>query len=152
VAQPGEDPALDDLHRDLDLGLVARVGGPRGHDHGAVVLGQLRVGALQPGLIAARDDHAALELVADDRGRDAADEGEDALMAGDPVRDLLSARGLGVGVVRRVEDGDEEFDLDALALGGIDDGRLLPGVVDESFAPAWWTWRIVRPRRPSQRR
>ena len=47
VAEAGEDPALDDLHGDLDLGLVARVGGARGHDHRAVVLGELLVGALQ---------------------------------------------------------------------------------------------------------
>ena len=91
MAEAGQDPALDDLHGDLDLGLVAGVGRARGHDHRAVVLGELLVGALQAGLVAARDDHAALELVADDGGRDAAEEGEGALMAGDPVRDLLRA-------------------------------------------------------------
>ena len=65
VAQAGEDPALDDLHRHLDLRLVARVRRPRGQDHRAVVLGELLVGALQAGLVAARDGDAALELVAD---------------------------------------------------------------------------------------
>ena len=69
VAEAGEDPALDDLDGDLDLGLVAGVGRARGQDHRAVVLGELLVGALQPGLVAARDGDAALELVADDGGR-----------------------------------------------------------------------------------
>ena len=87
----------------------------------------------RPGLVAARDDDAALELVADDGGRDAADEGEGALMARDPVRDLLGAGRLGVGVVRGAEDGDEQLDRDPLARGGVDERRLLAGVVDEEL-------------------
>ena len=55
VAQPGEDPALDDLHGDFDLRpcpAAARAG--PGRIDGAVVLRELLVGALQPGLVAAR--------------------------------------------------------------------------------------------------
>src|SRR6185436_4582825 len=56
-----------------------------------------------------------------------------ALMARDPVRDLLGARGLGVGVVRRAEDGDEQLDGDPLAGGWVDETRLLASVVDEEL-------------------
>ena len=58
-----EDPALRDLHADLDLRLVARVRRPRRQHHRAVVLRQLLVRALDPRLVAARRRHAALELV-----------------------------------------------------------------------------------------
>ena len=54
-------------------------------------------------------------------------------MAGDPVRDLLGQRRLGVGVVRGAEDGDEQLDRDPLAGGRVDDARLLAGVVDEEL-------------------
>src|SRR5947199_7746319 len=53
----------------------------RGQNHRAVVLGELVVGALESGLVAARDDDPALELIADQRGRDAAEEREGALVA-----------------------------------------------------------------------
>ncbi len=57
-------------------------------------------------------------------------------MARKPVGDLLRARGFGVGVVGRAEDGDEQFDVDHFAGGGVDDRRLLPGVVDEQLLAA----------------
>ena len=47
VAQPGQHKPLDNLHRDLDLGLVARPPRTRGQDRGVVVLGQLLVGAVE---------------------------------------------------------------------------------------------------------
>jgi hypothetical protein len=86
------------------------------------VLGELLIGPLQARLVPARNDDAALELIADQGGRDAADEGEGALVAGDPVRDLLGQGRLGVGVVRGAEDGDEQLDRDPLAGGGVDEG------------------------------
>src|SRR5207245_149687 len=84
-------------------------------------------------LVAAGDDDAALELIGHDGLGDAAKELECPLVAGDPVRDLLRARGFGVGVVRGAQRGDEEFDRDHLAGGGVDDRRPLPGVVDEQL-------------------
>ena len=53
VAQPRQHEPLDNLHRHFDLGLVARLPRTRGKDRGVVVLGQLLVGAVDPGLIAA---------------------------------------------------------------------------------------------------
>jgi hypothetical protein len=42
------------------------------------MFGEILVGALQPWLVATGHDDVALELVAHDRGRDAAEEGEGA--------------------------------------------------------------------------
>jgi hypothetical protein len=131
--QPRQDPALRDLHGDLDLRFVPRFGRPGRQDGGAVVGGELLVGALQAGLIATRHDDAALELVAHDSARDAAEEGEGPGMAGDPVRHLLGAGGLGVGVVGGAEDGDEELGRADLAGGRLDEPRLLAGVIDEAL-------------------
>jgi len=133
VTEAGEDPALRDLDRHFDLRLVARFRRPGGQNHRAVVLGEFLVGALQAGLVAARDDDPALELIADERGGDAAEEGEGALMAGDPVGYLLRERGFGVGIVRRAEDGDEELDGDPLPGRRLDEARLLAGIVDEAL-------------------
>ena len=133
VAKPRQDPPLGDLHGHFDLRLVPRARGPRRQDGGAVVGGKFLVRALQARLVAAGEDDAALELIAHDGTRDAAEEGEGPGVAGDPVRDLLGPRGLGVGVVGGAEGGDEQLHLDDLARGGIDEVRLLAGVVDEAL-------------------
>ena len=133
VAEAGEDPALHDLHADFRLGLVPGLRRPRGQDHGAVVLGELLVGALHAGLVATREGDTALELVRHDGPRHPAEELEGALMAGNPVGDLLGAGRFGVGVVRGAEDGDEELDRDHLAGGGVDDRGVLAGVIDEAL-------------------
>ena len=75
----------------------------------------------------------ALELIGPDRRRHAADEGQGADVAGDPVRALLRPRRLGVGVVRRAEHGDEQLDLDDLAAVGVDQAGPLARVVDEEL-------------------
>ena len=115
------------------FGLSRGFAGPGGQDHGAVVLRELLVGPLQPRLVAAREGDAALELIADHGGGDAAKELEGPLMAREPVGDLLGAGRFGVGVVRGAEDGDEQLDLDHLAGGGVDESGFLPGVVDEAL-------------------
>ncbi len=50
VPEPGEDPPFRDLHGHFDFGLVPWLRRPGGEDRGAVVLGELFVGALQAGL------------------------------------------------------------------------------------------------------
>ena len=60
VAQPGQHEPLNNLHRHLDLGLVARPPRTRGQDRSVVVLGQLLVGTINPRLIAAGHGDAGL--------------------------------------------------------------------------------------------
>src|SRR5712691_755191 len=133
VTEAGEDPPLRDLHGDFDLRLVSGLRRERRQDDGAVVLREVVVGPLQARLVAAGDHDAALELIGHDGLGDAAKELEGALVARDPIRDLLGARRFGVGVVRGAQHGDEQFDLDHLAGGRVDDLRFLPGVVDEQL-------------------
>jgi hypothetical protein len=95
--------------------------------------GEFLVRALQAGFVAAGEDDAALELVAHDGARHAAEEGEGPGVAGDPVRDLLGPRGLGAGVVGGAESGDEQLHLDDLTRGGVEEARPLAGVVDEAL-------------------
>ena len=149
VAQPREDPPFGDQHAGLDLRLVAGLGRPRRQDGGAVVRRELFVGALQARLVAAGHHDAALELVAHDRGRDAAEKREGARVAGDPVGHLLGAGRLDVGVVRGPEDGGEELDLDDLAGGRIDESRLLAGVVDEALVAG--TVELAHGQAPARR-
>jgi len=97
------------------------------------VLAELLEGVLEARLVATGPGDATLELIADDDLGDTTEEGEGALVAADPVVDLLRARGLGVGVVGRTQHGHEELDLDELAGGGIDECGFLAGVVDEQL-------------------
>jgi hypothetical protein len=49
VAEPGQDPTFDHLHRDLDLGFVAGLAHAGRHDGGAEVAGHLLLGRVDPG-------------------------------------------------------------------------------------------------------
>jgi hypothetical protein len=69
VAQPSQQPSLDDAHGGLDLGLVARPPGPR-RQHGGVVMGRhLGVGAVDLRVVEARLDHRRLRVVGHDEPR-----------------------------------------------------------------------------------
>ena len=72
VAQPGQDPALRDLHRDLNFGLVLWASRPRRQDGGAVMAGHLGIGAVEAGIVAIGVGHGRLEIVADHELRHAA--------------------------------------------------------------------------------
>src|SRR5262245_34302847 len=93
----------------------------------------LLVCPLDSRLVAARRRHAALELIGHDGAQDTAEGFEGPDVAAYPVRDRLRARRLRVGEVGCAEDCDEELDLRPLAGHGIDDARLVAGVVDEEL-------------------
>ena len=76
IAQPRQNPSLNDENRRLDLGLVARLARPRRHDGGAVMGREILVGPVDPRLVAARRRHPGLQIVADERLRHPAQEGE----------------------------------------------------------------------------
>ena len=85
VAQTRQDPALDDLHAPLDLGLVARLAHACRQDRHAIVLGELGVGAVQVRLVAMRPIHAALQVVRDERRRGAAEKLQRPHMRAQPI-------------------------------------------------------------------
>ena len=135
VPESGEDPAFGDLHGHFDFGFVAGLAWAGREDDGAVVLRELGVRALQPRLVPAREGDPGLELVRHDGPGHPAQERQEALVAPEPVGQLLGASGFRVGVVRRPQDADEQFDRADLAGRGIDQVGLLPGVVDEDLLP-----------------
>jgi hypothetical protein len=72
VAEGGQDPTLGHEHVGLDDGLVAWPAAAGGDDGGPVVLGELQIGAVDDGLVAAGVGDAAAEVVGhEDRGRPA---------------------------------------------------------------------------------
>ena len=60
VAKAGEDPALDQLHSDLSLGLVPGFVGPRGDHRELVMLGELLVARIELRIVAAGFGDTAL--------------------------------------------------------------------------------------------
>lgn len=74
VAQPRQNPSLDDKNRRLHLGLIARLAGPRRHNGGAVMGGKILVGPVDTWLVAAHHRHLGLQIVADERLRHPAQE------------------------------------------------------------------------------
>ena len=80
MSESGEDPAFDDLHAELDLGLVAGFADPGGEDGSAVVGGHLGVGAVELWLVAVGEDDTGFEVVGHQRLGDAAQEGEGTLV------------------------------------------------------------------------
>lgn len=133
VPESREDPAFRHLHRDLDLPLVPGLLRPGGEDRGAHMRRELLVRLLEAGLVPARERDAALQLVAHHRRADAPKEGEHPGVAPEPVGELLRGGRLGVGVIARPEDADEELDLRDGPARGIDEVRLLAGVIDEDL-------------------
>lgn len=131
VTHSSEDPPLYDLDGDLDLGLVFRALRPRGQHRRPVVAGHLLVRSLDLGIVPARRRHAALELVGHRERGSPAEELEGADVALNEVDALLRPRRLRICVVRRAKHSDEELHLRHLAGLLVDDGRLLPRVVDE---------------------
>ena len=89
MAQCGEDPALDNLNADLDLGLVARAAHPSGEDGEAVVLGEVGVGGVSVGLEAMGAGDRRGEIVRNHQLRDAVKEPQRPHVRGAPVRERL---------------------------------------------------------------
>jgi len=133
VADAREQPALRDLHTDLDLRLVPRRLRARGQDSRSVVSPELRRRPLDPRLVAARAGDCALQLVGHDRVRDAPNEGQRTREAACEIRDSLRVRGLRKRVVRRTEHRDEELDVGHLAGDRVGEPRPHARVVDEEL-------------------
>ncbi|MNQ75957.1 hypothetical protein D3C85_907730 [compost metagenome] len=133
IPQGGEDPALDHLHADLSLGLVARFTGPRRHHRHAVMFGQVAVAGVDVRLVAMRFAHRTAQVVRHHDLRDPVEEGEAAGVRAQPVRQLLRPGSLGEGVAGGTEHRDEHLRLADLAAVTVDHRHRLPGVVDEQL-------------------
>ena len=129
----GEDPALDHLHANLGLGLVARLTRPRRHYRHAIVLGQVAVAGVDVRLVTMGLAHRTAQVVRHHDLRHSAKEGEAAGMGAQPVRQLLRPGGLGEGVAGSAEHCDKHLGLTDVAAVGVDHRYRLPGVVDEQL-------------------
>jgi hypothetical protein len=133
VAQPRQDPALDDLHADFHLGLVARAAWPsREHRH-VVVRRELLDQPTGDGVVAVGPGDQCPGLIGHDQAGHAADELQRVDDGADPVGGGLRGRSAGVGVVRRAQHRHEDLGAADLAGGGVHDGHGLAGVVHEQL-------------------
>jgi hypothetical protein len=133
VAQPGQHEPLDNLHGHLDLGFVARPPRTGGEDCGIVVLGQLLVRAVDPGLIAANRCDAGLEVVADHRLRHAADRAEGVDVRPDPVGEPFRPARLGIGVIGCSQNRDEDMGVTLRLYRGVEYRHRVASKVDEQL-------------------
>src|SRR5690606_28892907 len=121
VAKARQDPAFDDEHAGLDLGLVAGLADAGGQNGDVVVLGEVLVARINRRLIAVSALDGAAKVVYDNGRRQAAEVIERSHVSADPIGQLLTERRLGVGVVRAAEHGDENLRLLRLAGIAVDD-------------------------------
>jgi hypothetical protein len=134
MAQPRQDPSLDDEHRRLDLGFVARPAWPGRQDGGAVMRRHLGIGSVDLRLVQAGLDDGDLGVVRDEKTRHTVDGCKGTRVGADPIGKPLRPGRLGVGEVRRPHDGDEDLRLTHLAGQPINDHRHGgTGIVDEQL-------------------
>ena len=131
VAQLGDDEASRDLNRNLNLGLVTRPARPRRDDGGVVVSRHLGVAAVDRRFIEACFGDARAQIVGHHHRRHPTEERKGARVRADPIAQALRPGGLGIGVARRAEHGDEQLRRHHLAGRGVDHRERRAGVIDE---------------------
>ena len=133
MAQDRQDLALYDLHARFHFGFVPRFFYPRRQDHGAVVLGQFLVRAVQLGFVAARSRDRRPGIVWHRGFGDPAKKVIRVDVASDPRRQLLVRERLHKGLVARAEHGHEHMRGGERAGGRIVNRHRLPGPVHEQL-------------------
>ena len=93
--------------------------------------GHVLIGAVDARLVAVGPGHAGLEVVADDDRGHAAEEGEHAHVAADPVGQPLAGPRLAIDIAGGSERGDEQLHRRRHASGRIDHVDGVAGVIDE---------------------
>ena len=91
----------------------------------------LGVGAVDRRLVEAGFGDARAQIVGHHHRRDAADERKGARVRADPVGQALRPGGLGIGVARRAEHGDEQLRRHRFAGQSVDHRQRRAGVIDE---------------------
>ena len=133
VAQARQYPSLDQEHRGLDLGLVARMPRACGEQRAAVVLGKFLVGSIGFGVVAVWILDQRAGLVGHNQARRATEEFERAHLGADPVSRGLARSGAGVGVVRCAERGHEDLGRGDRAGGRVNQRHGVAAVVHEEL-------------------
>ena len=133
VAKTRENPALGDEYAIFDCSFIPRFPRPRGDDDRAVVGGQVLVGAVDAGLVAAGASDGALQLVGHPHRRGAAEVLRHVNVRIDPVGQLLGPGRLGVGEVAGAEHRDEQLDRPQLTRAPVDQAGPLAREVDEGL-------------------
>ena len=95
--------------------------------------GEIVVGGVGVGLVAVRPAHRRTKVVRNEELATSPIELERAHVRGDPVRQRLRPRRLGIGVVRRPEHRDEDLRLAKLPGVALHDRDRLPGIVNEQL-------------------
>lgn len=133
----------DYLYAHFDPGLVLGLARTRREHSDTVVLGHVLVAGIEVGFVAAGTFHPRLEVIGHHDFRHPAQEGKQTDVSADPVGQVLSPVGLGVGVVAGAQGGDEDLGSANLAGVGIDDGDGLSGVIERPSpllcAPGAWS-------------
>jgi hypothetical protein len=136
VAEAGDDPPLGDQHPRLGLGLIPGLIGPGRDDGHAVVGGHLGERGVDVGLVPVRPGHARAKVAADHDLRAAGQRLEAVHVRGDPVQQLLGRERLGIQVIRRAHDRDEQLGAQRDLTGApVPDRDRLAGEVHEQLLP-----------------
>src|SRR6266702_587845 len=99
IPQPRQNPSTNDLDSDLYFGFILRVMRPCWQYGGAVMAGEIRIGAVHHRLIEACARNARLEIVAYGLSGHAAKKGKCSNVRRDPIRQALGEGRLSVGVI-----------------------------------------------------
>lgn len=98
--------------------------------------GGIGIGPVDHRLVKAGPGDAGLEIVAHSLPGRATEISKCPNVRGDPVRQALAEAGLGVGVVRGAEHGDEDLRAAHLAAEPVNHLHGVAGIVDEQLSPA----------------
>lgn len=128
VTQNRDQPALRQKYTGFDFGFVLGLVGTRRHHGDVVVLGELEIGAIEIGLVAAGSRDCGLGIIGDHQLRGTLKEFQGLDVTLDPVGKLLAERGAGKGVGTGAEHCDEQGGGLGFAGGTIvnRDGRARP--------------------------
>ena len=132
MAQPSDEPALDDQYGLFNFCFVAGLSRPCRQYSAAIVRRHLRIRPVDLRIVEAGLDDGGFRVVRHDQLRDAADGGQRADVAVDPIRQRLRPARVRKGEARRAEHGHENLRHPDFAGEPIDDDRhAVARVVDE---------------------
>ncbi len=132
VAQPPQQPSLDDQHRLFDFRFVARALRPGWQNGGPKMRRHLGICSIDLRIVEAGLDDRGLRVVRHDQFGNAADRLQRAHMGVDPIGKRLRPTRMREGEARRAQHGDEDLRLAQFPRAAVDhDGNPVARVVDE---------------------